>query len=52
MKVSLSPPASSLLRYSTLPEILMRFVQYMKHVGSAPEQPMNRSYNPAILAKL
>ena len=38
-------------RYGTLPEIIVRFIQYMKEVGSAPEQPMNKDYNPAVLAK-
>lgn len=37
--------------YDTLPEILVRFVRYMKEVGAAPDKPMD-SAKAALVTKM
>lgn len=38
--------------YDTLPEIISRFVQYMKEVGAAPQKPVRRDGEMIMLSKL
>lgn len=37
--------------YDTLPEILGRFVRYMKEVGAAPQKPVKRDGEMLMLSK-
>jgi fatty acid desaturase (delta-4 desaturase) len=39
-------------KYGTLPEIIVRFIQYMKDVGNAPQAPLNNSSSYGDLVKL
>ncbi len=38
--------------YATLPEILTRFVRFMKEAGSAPQKPVRRDGELVMLTKL
>eukprot|EP00955_Chlamydomonas_euryale_P011476 123609-Chlamydomonas_euryale.AAC.5 len=39
-------------KYDTLPQIIGRFIKYMKDVGSAEQVPINNSASPLLLHKL